>query len=124
MTIYFFCIREMLNLLVEMIGDPWRDATVSADNLNVPSTAQQPIGLGDGFHCSDLGTSAGVADATILAVQKQALASIKGWLAVWKPSSNGKPTTRPKSVSAPAQKQPAPVNEKPLNAWFRNFGKL
>jgi pimeloyl-ACP methyl ester carboxylesterase len=104
--------------------DPWRDATVSADNLNVPSTAQQPIGLGDGFHCSDLGTSAGVVDPTILAVQQKALASIKGWLAAWKPSSNGKPTTHPKSVPAPAKKQPAAADEKPLNAWFKNFGSL
>ncbi|KAH8094923.1 serine carboxypeptidase S28-domain-containing protein [Cristinia sonorae] len=60
--------------------DPWREATVSADGVNVRSTPQQPIGLSDGFHCSDLSTTNGNVDSTVKAVQVQALASIKSWL--------------------------------------------
>ena len=46
----------------------------------------QPVALSDGFHCSDLGTSAGKIDPTTAAVQAKALASMKSWLATWKPS--------------------------------------
>ena len=62
-------------------GDPWRGATVSADGLSIASTNTQPIGVSDGFHCSDLITKNGQVDATVLVVQKQGLAAIKGWLA-------------------------------------------
>ncbi|TCD70021.1 hypothetical protein EIP91_005273 [Steccherinum ochraceum] len=61
--------------------DPWREATVSADGLHVHSTPQQPIALGDGYHCSDLSTANGNVDSTVKAVQVQALSVIKGWLA-------------------------------------------
>ena len=67
-------------------GDPWREATKAADGTHFPSTSEQPLAISDGFHCSDLSTANGNADATVLAVQKQALVSIAGWLAEWKPS--------------------------------------
>ena len=63
-----------------MIGDPWREATVSADGHVLASTAQQPIAEGNGFHCSDLISDNGAVDSTVLAVQKQGLATIGGWL--------------------------------------------
>ncbi|KIP11822.1 hypothetical protein PHLGIDRAFT_10371 [Phlebiopsis gigantea 11061_1 CR5-6] len=66
--------------------DPWREATVSADTAPAVSTAQQPIALGDGYHCSDLIVANAVVDATVAAVQTQALAAIKGWVAAFKPS--------------------------------------
>ena len=47
----------------------------------------QPHLLSDGFHCSDLITSGGTADATVLAVQNAGLKSIAGWLAEWTPAS-------------------------------------
>ncbi|TFY82708.1 hypothetical protein EWM64_g1304 [Hericium alpestre] len=66
--------------------DPWRDATVSADNHTVPSTSNQPISESDGFHCSDLLTRAGTVDSTVAKVQAAGLAAMKEWLAEWKPS--------------------------------------
>jgi len=67
--------------------DPWRDATISADNTSFPSTFQQPIAVGDGFHCSDLYTENAQVDATIAAVQTQGLAAMKIWLEGWVPPS-------------------------------------
>ncbi|KAF8969331.1 serine carboxypeptidase S28-domain-containing protein [Flammula alnicola] len=105
------------------VRDPWRDATVSADGLNVQSTASQPIAVGDGFHCSDLGASAAI-DPTIAAVQTKALASMKTWLAAWKPKSNGFPVKTPRSTPAPSTKVSPPVSPKPVNAWFKKVGNL
>ncbi|KAI0725259.1 peptidase S28 [Fomitopsis betulina] len=64
-------------------NDPWRDATVSADGTSFPSTALQPITLGDGFHCSDLSLANAEVDKTIAAIQAIGLASMKDWLTVW-----------------------------------------
>lgn len=69
------------------IGDPWREATVSADGTHFPSTSWQPIAVGDGFHCSDLLTDNADVDETVLAVQQQGLAAMKEWLAEWQPSA-------------------------------------
>lgn len=102
-------------------GDPWRDATLSADGLNVKSTPSQPIGEGDGFHCSDLLTSSNI-DPTILAVQNEGLASMKKWIAAWKPHNNGLPVKTPRSVPAPPQQAQPPAFIKPINAWFKKFG--
>ncbi|KAF9556834.1 hypothetical protein CPC08DRAFT_74264 [Agrocybe pediades] len=104
------------------IRDPWKDATVSAAGINVPSTDSQPIGLGDGFHCSDLSTS-GAIDPTILAVQKKALGYMKKWLATWKPSTNpSKPVKTPKPTPQGLAKLVASSFVKPVNAWFRGAG--
>ena len=61
-------------------GDPWREATTSADGHVLKSTSSIPVAEGDGFHCSDLITSNGAVDSTVLAVQKQGLATIGNWL--------------------------------------------
>ncbi|KAH9943103.1 uncharacterized protein BXZ73DRAFT_97158 [Epithele typhae] len=58
----------------------------SAEGTHFESTPGQPIAISDGFHCSDLSTANGAADATVISVQKAGLASIAGWLAEWKPS--------------------------------------
>ncbi|KAF7775751.1 hypothetical protein Agabi119p4_4144 [Agaricus bisporus var. burnettii] len=105
--------------------DPWREATMSAEGLDVKSTPEQPIGLGDGFHCSDLSTASGLADPTILAVQQAALASMKRWLADWKPSAahDGARVPAPASGSGPkpeGRTKPAP--RKPLSAWSKGAG--
>ncbi|KJA16225.1 hypothetical protein HYPSUDRAFT_298283 [Hypholoma sublateritium FD-334 SS-4] len=104
------------------IRDPWKDATVSAETQNIQSTASQPIAVGDGFHCSDLITRAGLVDASIAAVQAKALASMKTWLSAWKPSSNGSPVKTPRSVPATPKIISPLVLWKPVNAWFRQFG--
>lgn len=65
-------------------GDPWREATVSADGIFVPSTSQQPIVESDGFHCSDLITGNAVVDATVKNVQTRALASMHTWMAQYR----------------------------------------
>ncbi|KAF5358904.1 hypothetical protein D9758_004828 [Tetrapyrgos nigripes] len=65
--------------------DPWREATLSADGVNVASTSSQPIAVGDGFHCSDLSIANGKVDPTIKAVQNQWFSTIPGWLKEWTP---------------------------------------
>ncbi|TFK43800.1 serine carboxypeptidase S28-domain-containing protein [Crucibulum laeve] len=102
--------------------DPWRDATISAEGRNAQSTSLQPIALGDGFHCSDLGTSANV-DPTIAAVQTKALASMKTWLATWKPSTQQQPPVKgPRSAPHVGSKGQQSVVLKPLFAWVRGAG--
>ena len=64
-------------------GGPWREATMSSQNLSVVSTQ-----LGDGLHCSDLITAAGDVGAAIKAVQNSALDSMRSWLANWKLSNS------------------------------------
>ncbi|TFY55378.1 hypothetical protein EVG20_g9336 [Dentipellis fragilis] len=70
------------------LRDPWRDATLSADNHTMPSTPSQPITESDGFHAGDLIISFGTADATVAKVQQQGFDYIKGWLAEWKPAGH------------------------------------
>ncbi|KAI0043738.1 peptidase S28 [Auriscalpium vulgare] len=68
--------------------DPWLYATVSSPFTYVPDTPEQSIGLSaGGFHCSDLITSYGVADASVLAVQEKGLAAITRYLAEWRPAN-------------------------------------
>ncbi|PPQ68264.1 hypothetical protein CVT26_006180 [Gymnopilus dilepis] len=103
--------------------DPWRYATVSSADVNVPSTKEQPIHVGDGFHCSDLSTASAAIDPTIQSVQQAALSSMKTWLKAWKPKGSGGHTSFPRSLPQPFQSGPSsPI--KPINAWFRNFGKI
>jgi len=99
------------------LRDPWRDATLSSDFHSRQSTAEQPIGLGDGFHCSDLITSSGTVDPTILAVQKKALATMQTWLKTWKPSAQH--TRRDDITNAPGE----PL-VKPVNAWLRGVATV
>jgi hypothetical protein len=101
-------------------GDPWKDATVSSEGLNVLSTPEQPIGLSDGFHCSDLGVSSSI-DPTVAAVQQKALAYMKSWLTTWKPRGNGGPIKTPRSLPQAARKM-SPVSLKLVNARFRGVG--
>lgn len=111
------------------LRDPWREATHSAQGLNIPSTPQMPIYLSDGFHCSDLSVANGLVDSTVLDVQKAALASMKAWLATWKPSQQ---QPAPKEVSfdikapTPEEVSPAPTvtKSRPLNAFVKSFGEV
>ncbi|KAJ3970306.1 serine carboxypeptidase S28-domain-containing protein [Lentinula raphanica] len=64
--------------------DPWREGTVSADGLDIPSTASQPIFVSDGFHASDLIVDFGEADPSVGAVQQHALNIFATWLSEWK----------------------------------------
>ncbi|KAF8214001.1 peptidase S28 [Mycena galopus ATCC 62051] len=94
--------------------DPWRYSTVSAPGVILKSTASQPIAEGAGYHCADLLTQEGTANPTVLAVQKEGLASIKGWIAAWKPA---------KTVGARGLEgqEPGPSTKlaKPIQGWFR-----
>ncbi|KAJ8495908.1 hypothetical protein ONZ45_g12655 [Pleurotus djamor] len=104
------------------LRDPWREATISAQGLNVQSTDLQPIALGDGFHCSDLSARSAV-DATIAAVQQHALASMKTWLATWKPSSvKPKPTSHGHPSIDNRRPSQHATGFKPLNGWFKSTG--
>jgi hypothetical protein len=58
---------------------------MSAIPVTVESSADQPIMLGDGFHCSDLKALNGQVDPTVRAVQESALTYINTWLAEWTP---------------------------------------
>ena len=73
------CHQNLHSCSPPLAGDPWRDATVSADGSIAVSTALQPIAVSDGFHACDLITANAV-DESVLAVQKQSLASMKEWL--------------------------------------------
>ncbi|KAG6844350.1 hypothetical protein H0H87_007575 [Tephrocybe sp. NHM501043] len=99
------------------IRDPWKDATVSAAAVNIPSTSLQPIAVGDGFHCSDLLTASGTVDATILAVQVKALESIKMWLTTWTPHVKSSGTPAKKSVAIAASQVPRQHLAKPISAF-------
>ncbi|KIL68178.1 hypothetical protein M378DRAFT_158717 [Amanita muscaria Koide BX008] len=90
------------------LRDPWREATMSAAPVTVKSSAEQPIEMSDGFHCSDLRTAAGVVDSTVLSVQNGALGYMKTWLAEWSPP-----------VSYGKRDTPRALTSKPVNAWFR-----
>jgi hypothetical protein len=123
-----FTLSHMLTCQVTLalLGDPWRDATVSADGIYVPSTSQQPIGLSDGFHCSDLGTASGLADPTVAAVQNSALAAMKDWLKEWKPTHN----SSAKSIIEQSKPSQLSVSDniqhstKPINAFFKGAGSF
>ena len=58
---------------------------MSATRATVQSSADQPIMLSDGFHCSDLTAANGLADPTVRAVQLSALTYMKTWVAEWTP---------------------------------------
>jgi len=103
--------------------DPWKDATVSATDIYVESTPQQPIAVGDAFHVSDFKTASGVADPTVRAVQLQALGYMKTWLATWKPNPQRHTVTTAQASKAPARKQIAHnADVKPVNAWVKGAG--
>ncbi|KAG5648817.1 hypothetical protein DXG03_000166 [Asterophora parasitica] len=105
------------------IQDPWKDATVSATRVKVKSTPQQPIALSNGFHCSDLGTASGNADSTVRAVQLQALASFKKWLATeWKPIPKPRETYSRAALPGPFKYAPQRGTSKPINALFKGAG--
>ncbi|GJE96313.1 serine carboxypeptidase S28-domain-containing protein [Phanerochaete sordida] len=79
--------------------DPWRESTVSADGATTRSTNEQPIAVGDGFHCSDLITENGSVDPTVLAVQQRSLTFMKTWLEGFKPSKPAKRSYSPRRKS-------------------------
>ncbi|KAG6832185.1 hypothetical protein H0H92_004917 [Tricholoma furcatifolium] len=104
--------------------DPWKDATVSATRHTVKSTSQQPIYIGDGYHCSDLKAAAGKVDATVNAVQVAALGYFKTWLAEWKPNPSAytAPNTVAVSAGISADVPTYDGPSKPVNAFFRPVG--
>lgn len=66
-------------------GDPWREATVSAEGLSYPNTTDHTVGLStDGYHCSDLLTRESTASASVRRVQQQGLAALARWLPQFK----------------------------------------
>ena len=85
------CLSQSLGVFIDFLicssiaGDPWREATLSADGVNVQGTESQPVVVSDGFHCSDLFTVYGYYDSTVAAVQRQGLAAIKTWVAAFRP---------------------------------------
>ncbi|KAJ7126407.1 serine carboxypeptidase S28-domain-containing protein [Mycena crocata] len=96
--------------------DPWRYATVSAPGVTVQSTPSQPIAVGEGYHCADLcstATKEGLTNPTVAAVQSQGLASIKSWIAAWKPAK------AKSSRKMEARETQIGRLEKPLQGWFR-----
>jgi hypothetical protein len=133
-----FIRQHQTETIADNTGDPWRDVTVSADGQNIQSSPSQPILVGDGFHCSDLGTAAGQVDRTIAHVQKVALSYMKTWLADWRPSSNSTVVRRSiglvqggrgaaKRTSSIADWGVTPeilqvLDAKPLSAWSRGAG--
>ncbi|KAJ7724875.1 serine carboxypeptidase S28-domain-containing protein [Mycena metata] len=93
--------------------DPWRYSTVSAPGVVLKSTPSQPIAVGEGYHCADLLTREGTANPTVLAVQDHGLASIKSWIAAWKPAK------AKRSVEELETRELRTGLAKPLQGWFR-----
>ena len=81
-------------LVLFFLGDPWREATVSADGVDVQSTSSQPVAVGDGYHSSDLLTRNTHVNATIKKVQSEGLAGMKAWLADWTPTDSNRELDR------------------------------
>ncbi|PPQ74362.1 hypothetical protein CVT24_000656 [Panaeolus cyanescens] len=104
------------------IRDPWKEATLSTTGLK-PKVSSQSIGLGDGFHCSDMSLASAQADPTIAAVQAQALQFMKTTLGKWKPTNRSPPVKGPKPRGFPFSPLPIPA-VKPINAWFRGVGRF
>ncbi|KAJ7228229.1 serine carboxypeptidase S28-domain-containing protein, partial [Mycena pura] len=97
--------------------DPWRYSTVSAPDAKRESTPSQPIAVGEGYHCADLLTREGLANPTVLAVQQEGLASIKGWIAAWK-SAKAKRSEQPEARALGVSTLTGLA--KPLHGWFRS----
>lgn len=68
-------------------GDPWLEATVSAQSSPYRANDTRPVGVSDGFHVSDLVTFNAFVDSTVAAVQNQGLAAIGTWLGEFRPVS-------------------------------------
>ena len=96
--------------------------TLSADGIYVQSTPTQPIIVGDGYHCSDLGTKAAEVDPTIAHVQAQSLKYMKTWLAAWEPSSNSSYSWRVARDLSPGTQLIG--GNKPTSAWSRSSGTI
>ena len=75
-------------LTVVAPGDPWREATTSADGHVLKSTSSIPVAEGDGFHCSDMLLNNAISPR-IAAVQKQAVQYMVQWHKDWKPPGAG-----------------------------------
>ena len=101
--------------------DPWRDATISAENHTVASTSTQPIYVSDGFHCSDLLVENAVVDSTIQNVQAQGLKFMANWIPEWQA-----PKRRELEEIERREEGPTLVSSsaKPVNAWFRQAPAL
>ena len=93
--------------------DPWRDATISAENLTVASTSNQPIFVSDGFHCSDMIVGNAQIDSSIQNVQNQGLSSMATWLAEWKT------TQQPEKEELSTNRR---VESKPISTRSRGSG--
>ncbi|KAF7332418.1 putative extracellular serine carboxypeptidase [Mycena kentingensis (nom. inval.)] len=110
--------------------DPWRYATVSAPGVTVKSTPEQPIAVGEGFHCADLLTREATANPSVRAVQDQGLASMKAWIAAWTPAAHTSSNAQSIEAGTPGNSEsdadpdakPAPLTglAKPLQGWFRS----
>jgi hypothetical protein len=120
------------------VRDPWRYATVSAPDSPAESKDDQPIGLSDGFHCSDLSLTRGAFDKTVSDVQNQGMDYITKWLTEWtapevkqkRASTSHFTPALPRHVNFTPREVPAlgrTINvsgPKPVNAWFRGVGEL
>ncbi|KDQ14566.1 hypothetical protein BOTBODRAFT_345995 [Botryobasidium botryosum FD-172 SS1] len=59
--------------------DPWREATVSSDFINRPSTPSNPIAVSDGYHCTDLSMKNTI-DPSVAKVQQLAVQYFVQWV--------------------------------------------
>jgi len=103
--------------------DPWKEATTAATNHTIPF-AQQPVVVADGFHCSDLGTSAAIVDPTIAALQKVALGFMSVWLAEWSPPGSWGGYSYGKATVGVGSRAVDSLEVKPINAFAKNVGTL
>jgi len=109
------------------LRDPWKDATLSAETISVPSTPSMPIAVSDGFHCSDLSYANALIDTSVDVVQKQYLAKVKTWMTEWKPSKvHHKRVVLDEALVRPIEARDAATAPytKPINAFAKSFGEI
>ncbi|KAL0580057.1 hypothetical protein V5O48_001916 [Marasmius crinis-equi] len=63
--------------------DTWKEGSVSAEAVKVPSTSSMPVFLSEGFHASDLLVRIAAANPSVAAAQQEGLSAIKGWIQQW-----------------------------------------
>lgn len=110
--------------------DPWRDATLSADNASTAvgsgsggqGTDEMPIRVGDGYHCSDLIVRNAEVDGTVEGVQQAALGYIATWLGEWNATATTTTTNETESGSGSRKREEGQVEKRrwPVTSWNKD----
>ncbi|KAF9554962.1 hypothetical protein CPC08DRAFT_712435 [Agrocybe pediades] len=96
--------------------DAWLESTLSATQQNIASTDSRPIYLTDGFHCSDLSMASRFFDDSVRDVQDKAFATMKAWVAEFKPQEDAVQVQPIATSSIVPMQSDTPSSSKPSGA--------